>query len=127
MEEISELLSSISITDAQPEHIAKCKYNANLQKSEIYFAIIIQKWYRGSSFRLNRLPIVLYIAQKYLVESAFIFSKDTRDGRTNSCIDEAGIITLLSSKFKDRLKSPNIRMWYDVLLFDTQYGWIQLT
>jgi hypothetical protein len=126
MEEISELLSAISITDTpvQPKYISEYEYNTRIRNSKTDSAIVIQKWYRGASYRLKRLPIILYIAKNYLIESAFIFSRDTLDGRTNSCIDETGIITLLSSKFGDRLKSPNIRMWYDVLLFDRQYGWI---
>lgn len=113
MEELDALLSAISIADPPPQ-------------PRLPPAVAIQSWYRGASLRLNRLPMVVYLAQKYLVDSAFVFSNETRDGRTNSCIDEDGIIALLAAKFGDRLRVSNSRMWHDVLLFDRRCGWLPM-
>jgi hypothetical protein len=84
----------------------------------------IQRWYRGNNTRLKRLPLILYIIQKYLQNTNFIFSNENNDGRINSCSDEDKIIQLLSHKFPNKLKIPKIRMWYDILIYDNFYGWI---
>ena len=36
--------------------------------------IKIQKWFRGCIFRLHRMPIIMYVLQKFLKSQAFIFS-----------------------------------------------------
>jgi hypothetical protein len=86
--------------------------------------IIIQKMYRGHLIRRKRLPHVLYIIQSYLscinIESCSL----SDDGRTNSCLDEDNIINILIKKFPDRIKKPDIRMWYDILVKDYKYGWL---
>jgi len=86
--------------------------------------ITIQKWFRGSIFRLKNLPLILYKIQKYLQSVIFKFSNDTNDGRINSCIDEDQIILLLLEKFNNRIIKPKIRMWYDILVYDNYYNWI---
>jgi len=86
--------------------------------------IKIQKWYRGCIYRLKRLPLILYQIQKYLKTVDFEFSSQNEDGRINSCIDEDGVITLLTDKFGTKIKKPCIRMWYDILVFDVLYGWL---
>jgi hypothetical protein len=86
--------------------------------------ISIQKWYRGCTYRLKRLPLMLYQIQKYLKSVDFEFSSQNEDGRINSCIDEDGVITLLTNKFGTKIKKPCIRMWYDILVFDLIYGWL---
>jgi hypothetical protein len=88
------------------------------------FIIKIQKWFRGNIFRIKRLPLILYKIQKYLQNCNFEFTNQTNDGRINSCIDEEKIIVLLLEKFNNRIKKPNIRMWYDILVFDNICGWL---
>jgi len=89
-------------------------------------SVKIQKWFRGCMFRLNHLPLIMYKIQKYLKLQAFQFSTLNEDGRINSCIDEDGVIKLLIEKFGERIKTPKIRMWYDILAFDYMYGWIPI-
>ena len=86
--------------------------------------IQIQSWFRGNVLRLKRLPPAMYYVQRYIKSCVFEFAKNTDDGRINSCIDEDKIIALLNEKFPYRIKKPNIRMWYDLLIFDRQYGWL---
>ncbi len=74
--------------------------------------IKIQKCFRGYIFRLKRLPLILYIIQKYLKSTMFNFSNQTEDGRINSCLDEDEIIKLLIERFNNKIKKPKIRMWY---------------
>lgn len=80
--------------------------------------------YRGHLIRRKRLPNILYIIQSYLscinIESCSL----SEDGRTNSCLDEENIINILIKKFPDRIKKPDIRMWYDILVKDYKYGWL---
>ena len=88
--------------------------------------IKIQKWYRGSIVRLNRLPLIMYKIQKYLQSQMFCFSTKNEDGRINSCMDEENVIELLIQQFGDRIKKPKIRMWYDILAFDSIYDWVPI-
>ena len=87
-------------------------------------AVKIQKWYRGCIFRMKRLPLIMYVIQKYLKTKSFTFATENEDGRINSCIDENGIIELLIQEFGAKIKKPKIRMWYDILVCDNIYGWI---
>lgn len=87
-------------------------------------AIKIQKLFRGYICRAKRLPLIMYYVQKYLQEQHISFCTQSNDGRINSCFDEDKLIELLSKKFYGKIKKPKCRMWYDVLLFDTIYGWI---
>jgi hypothetical protein len=86
----------------------------------------IQKCYRGYSFRMKHLPLIMYRIQKYLKSQAFQFSCENDDGRINSCIDEDKVIQILTDKFGDYIIKPRIRMWYDILAFDFRYGWIPI-
>jgi hypothetical protein len=88
--------------------------------------IKIQKWFRGSIFRLKQLPLIMYNIQNYLKLQAFQFSSQNEDGRINSCIDEAGVIILLIEKFGSRIKKSEKRHWYDILAYDYMYGWIPI-
>ncbi len=88
--------------------------------------IKIQKWVRGGMSRLKRLPLIMYIIQKYLKSKAFQFSKQNEDGRINSCMDEVEVIKLLTEKFGNRIQKSKARMWYDILAFDYMYGWIPI-
>jgi hypothetical protein len=108
IDSLTQSLSSLVINDiVKTNHIIK-----------------IQKWYRGCITRLKRLPLILYLIQKYLKTVDFEFSTQNEDGRINSCIDEDGVITLLTDKFGAKIKKPCIRMWYDILVFDIMYGWL---
>lgn len=91
---------------------------------DIFAIIKIQKWYRGTIFRLKRLPQILYYIQNHLQLCMYNCSTQTDDGRINSCIDEEKIIDLLIEKFSVNIKRTKIRMWYDILVFDTYYGWL---
>ena len=86
--------------------------------------IKIQKWYRGNIVRLKRLPIIIYLIQKYLQSIIINISVDNEDGRINSSIDENTIINLLIDKYNVKIKKAKMRMWYDLLIFDTFYGWL---
>ena len=88
--------------------------------------IKIQKWVRGKMLLLKRLPLIMYVIQKYLKLQEFDFSTKNEDGRINSCIDEDEVIKLLIEQFGERIKKPKIRMWYDILCFDYMYGWIPI-
>jgi hypothetical protein len=85
-------------------------------------AIKIQSWFRGCLFRLKRLPLILYQIQKHLKTLPFEFSTKTGDGRVNSSLDEQNIIDALLIRFNTqhitKIKSPSLRMWYDILVFD---------
>ena len=88
--------------------------------------IKIQSWFRGCILRLKRLPLLMYKIKKYLKLREFKISTQTKDGRINSCIDEYNVIDLLIKKFGDKIKTPKIRTWYDILAFDYMYGWIPI-
>ncbi len=93
---------------------------------DIIKIIKIQKWFRGCIYRLQHLPLIMYKIQKYLKLQSFKFSKQNKDGRVNSSIDEDEVIKLLQQEFNNRIKKPKIRMWYDILAYDYQYGWIPI-
>ncbi len=84
----------------------------------------IQSLVRGFLCRLKRLPMILYIIQKYLKKKNLHLSQKNKDGRVNSSLDEDHIMDILKKKYRKRMKIPNIRMWYDLLLYDRLYGWI---
>jgi len=94
---------------------------------DLNVAIIkIQAWFRGTSFRLKRLPLIMYKIQNYLKLQVFQFSSQNEDGRINSCLDEVKVVKLLSEKFGARIKTPIKRHWYDILAYDYMYGWIPI-
>uniref|UniRef100_A0A6C0EEZ5 Uncharacterized protein n=1 Tax=viral metagenome TaxID=1070528 RepID=A0A6C0EEZ5_9ZZZZ len=88
--------------------------------------IKIQSWIRGCLLRLKQLPLIMYKIQNYLKSQTFQFSTQNEDGRINSCTDEDGVIKLLFDKFGEKIKKPKKRMWYDILAFDSMYGWIPI-
>lgn len=88
--------------------------------------IKIQKWFRGCVFRLKQLPLIMYKIQTYLKSQSFQFSSQNDDGRINSCFDEDNIIKLLIQEFGEKIKKPEKRHWYDILIFDYVYGWIPI-
>lgn len=90
------------------------------------YAVKIQTWFRGCMLRLKRLPLIMYKIQRHLATQPFQFSNHNEDGRINSCMDEDKVIAMLVTKFGDKIKKPNIRMWYDILAFDWMYGWVPI-
>ena len=90
------------------------------------YIVKIQKWYRGSIVRLKRLPLILYSIQAHLKQQAIQFSTHTDDGRINSCMDEDHIINILIKTYGERIKRPEKRHWYDILAYDTMYGWLPI-
>jgi hypothetical protein len=107
--------------DYEIENITQLFSSFTIDESKI---IKIQKWYRGSIYRLKRLPLILYTIQHFLESQSFQFSSLNEDGRLNSCLDEDEIIKILIDHFKDKIKKPKIRMWYDILVYDYFYGWL---
>lgn len=96
-----------------------------MDNNEDTLAIKIQSWYRGINFRLHRLPLIMYLIQKFLSEISFQFSTETKDGRINSCLDEHTILKILEEKFNQKIKIPSYsRMWYDLCVYDNIVGWI---
>ena len=95
-----------------------CKFHEN-------DIILIQKHIRGYLFRLKRLPLILYIIQNYLSTINYEFINLNQDGRINS-FDEDKIIDILINKFKNKIRKPSIRNWFDVGIYDNYYGWLQL-
>lgn len=104
---MEELSSKFSILNLEEESVIK-----------------IQKCFRGYFFRLKRLPLILYKIQFFLKLISFKFSKQSNDGRVNSCIDGDVITNFLIEKFPKRIVKPKDRMWYDILVLDSFYGWI---
>lgn len=93
---------------------------------EIKKIIKIQKCFRGYICRLYRLPLIMYKIQKCLQNSKLKCSTDNEDGRINSCHDENMIINILQNFFHERIKKSKIRAWYDILAYDSIYGWIPI-
>jgi adenine-specific DNA-methyltransferase len=52
------------------------------------------------------------------------YSEKNKDGRLSSAIQEEEVLRILSENFKERIKIPDIRMWYDFLIFDYSLGWL---
>tara|TARA_B100001123_G_scaffold447774_1_gene606377 strand:+ start:1126 stop:1869 length:744 start_codon:yes stop_codon:yes gene_type:complete len=102
------------------EHTDTIPQNDMEEKS----AKTIQKNYRGQLIRRKMLPNILCIIQSYLSCIDIKSCTLSDDGRTNSCFDEDNIIDILIKKFPDRIKKPDIRMWYDILVKDYKYGWL---
>lgn len=112
--------------DLQLEAIYQSFSSLAIDETKICKIIIIQKWFRGYNLRLKQLPLIMYKIQKYLKLQAFHFSTLNDDGRINSCIDEMLVIKLLIEKFGEKIKTPKIRMWYDILALDYMYGWVPI-
>ena len=71
----------------------------------------------------NKLPQLLIDIQHYLKNRNIELFRKSEDGRVNSSIDEDIIINILKkSIFSDKIKVPNKRAWYDIILIDKEYG-----
>lgn len=68
------------------------------------------------------IPESLLKAKGLLEGNVAKMSKLFIDGRLNSVIDEINVVSFLDKHLQ--VKIPSKRMWYDVLIYDTEYGWI---
>lgn len=85
--------------------------------------IKLQSLIRGYNYRKNNLPNSIKLIHLYLENNELSCSTKTNDGRTNSCIDEENIINILmNTNIKDRLYIPLKRHWFDIAIYDYQYG-----
>lgn len=101
------------------------KLNITDYKPNEKYIIKIQSYYRGYNCRKNRLPNILYQVKNFLEKKNIKISTTSKDGRINSCIDENSIIEIIkNNKFK--IYVPEIRNWYDILLYDNVYKWIPI-
>ena len=82
----------------------------------------VQAIIRGKLFRKKRLPNSLFTIQKILQKRNIKLCKTSDDGRVNSCMDEDEIIQILTEEIPHRIYKPDVRMWYDILIYDYQYG-----
>lgn len=90
----------------------------------ILAATKIQSLVRGILLRLKRLPLILYIIQKFCKNHQIKFIKQS-NGRTNSQLDEKVITELLITKFKNKIQiATSEHMWYDIIVYDNICGWI---
>lgn len=90
------------------------------------YIIKIQKIFRGYNLRKKSLPIFLQICRNYLNKYDIILDNSNKDGRIDSCSDEDIIIDILCKKFQSKIQVPKIRMWYDILIYDSIYKWIPI-
>lgn len=74
---------------------------------------------------MTKLPSILVFAQKYLEYSCISRSTLSKDGRSNSIIDEATIIDCLRDEplIARHLRIMRPRHWFDIMLFDSKIGW----
>lgn len=111
-----------SLTDALT------KISLNDKKNEFQAAILISSLWRGYFYRTSNLPNSIKYLKMVLVKNNFKCSKKTKDGRTNSCIDEDTAISILEKEpsLKKRIKTPKTRHWFDLSVFDYKYGWLPI-
>jgi hypothetical protein len=78
----------------------------------------------GNLYRKKRLPNSLFTVKRILQENTINLCESSDDGRINSCIDEYEIIRILIEKMPNRIIKAKQRMWYDILIYDYQHGWL---
>ena len=100
------------------------RFESSYSEEQIKKIIKLQALFRGILYRKNHLPLIMYEIQSFIKKSKFSFSRENEDGRVNSCIDEDSIINLLKIKYEKRIKQPQKRMWYDILILDYRHGWL---
>lgn len=91
-----------------------------------YKIIKCQSIIRGVLCRKKRLPNSVYMVQSILKKFPFDLCHTSDDGRINSCTDEDEIVKLLSVIIPNRIFKPNVRMWYDILIYDYRYKWLPI-
>lgn len=78
----------------------------------------------GKRFRKKKLPNSLLTLKQILQNRNIKLCETSDDGRINSCMDEDEIIRILLEEIPNRIYKPNVRMWYDILIYDYLYGWL---
>jgi len=126
--DIENSLSNIKIEDNDAIKVVKPSKTQILNDYKKYEKqiTIIQKIFKGNCIRKKRLPNVLYYIQNYLSLQKLVLNIKSNDGRINSCLDEDQIIDLLVLSKKFKIFRPEIRMWYDILVYDYIYGCIPI-
>lgn len=112
MDTITKAFSTININEEK---------NTNSNEEKI---IKIQRTMRNYIFKLKHLPLILYRIKYFLEMQSVNYNIYSKDGRINSSIYETNIIELISKNFPNKIKIPKCRMWYDLLVYDTEYNWI---
>jgi hypothetical protein len=79
---------------------------------------------KGSLRRKHHLPNSLLTIKCILQKRTINLCETSDDGRVNSCIDEDEIIRIILEELPNRIYKPKARMWYDILVYDYQYGWL---
>lgn len=80
--------------------------------------------YSSKNMPIPQLPDILYDVRAFLVTCDIDTHNSNRDGRINSCFDEDRVTALLKEKYQDHVIIPEKRMWYDILIFDIERGWL---
>lgn len=120
--DINNQLAILSLNESNESSTSETSISeSSISESSV---IKIQKLARGYICRKNRLPNIMYSMRNYLKSCNIIINNTNKDGRINSCCDEDTIINLLSKKYVNKIKIPNARMWYDLLVYDHFYGWL---
>jgi len=97
----------------------------NLEDYDIAKIIYLQSRIRGYLYRKNHIPNSIEFLKNVLQNTEWVLSTSTRDGRTNSCIDEDRIMEILIvSGLSNRMKIPKKRHWFDFSIHDYRYGWL---
>ena len=74
---------------------------------------------------MKNLPEILTFIKSVLQTVPFTLHESDNDGRNNSAISEKIIIDIIKTIVKEScIRVPSVRSWYDILLYDTDYGWI---
>jgi hypothetical protein len=84
----------------------------------------ISAMWKGKLYRRNNLPNSLLTIKYILQKRTIKLCETSDDGRINSCMDEDEIIRILLEELPNRIYKPKARMWYDILMYDYQYGWL---
>ena len=97
-------------------------------KYELEPIVLIQSNYKGYLYRRNNLPNSIKIIKVILDKISISTNNSFDDGRTNSCLDEANIITILQNNtfLQNRLYIPPIRHWFDIAVKDYKYNWLPI-
>ncbi len=94
--------------------------------SKYVLILKIQALFRGNYYRKHNLPNSIKYLRYILTIDTIKCSKLLLDGRTNSSIDEENIIALLKQNLQNRLLIPLPRHWFDIAIYDYQYGWLPI-
>ena len=79
---------------------------------------------KGKLYRRNHLPNSLLTIKYILQKRTINLCETSDDGRVNSCMDEDEIKRILLEELPNRIRKSKPRMWYDILIYDYQYGWL---